>query len=118
MSSVDKKLLPPPYIRVVILEEYEGQEDDFIGVVALNDFGIASMRISIRTEQGELIECGDANPFPDDPELWEFYPTVRVPAGTALVVQAVATDCMGGIGVGCERKMLGESDDGGLGPDK
>ena len=102
-----ENLLPPPYIMYLSLEAYEGQGDDFIGVVAYHDFGIHAMHITILDEQGNLIETGEASPFPNDPELWEYLPTIRVPAGTAVTVHVTAIDCMGGVGRRWKSKTLG-----------
>lgn len=91
----------------VSLEGYEGQGDDFIGIVAYHDFGIHAMHITILDERGRRIESGEADPFPDNPELWDYIPTERVPPGTTLTVHVTAIDCMGGIGRGWESKTLG-----------
>jgi hypothetical protein len=100
-------LLPPPYIVHLGLEAYEGQGDDFIGIVASHDFGIYSMHITILDDRGNLIENGEASPYPENPELWEFLPTARVPLGTPVTVHVTAIDCMDGIGRRWERKTLG-----------
>ena len=103
-----KNLLPPPFILGVILEYYEGQDDDFIGVHVLHDFGIHAMHISIMDEQGNLIESGEVEPYDENPELWEYYPEVRVPTGTRVIAQVTAMDCMCGIAVGRTAKIIGE----------
>ena len=106
---VQENLLPPPCIMYIFLEGYEGQGDDFIGIVAFHDFGIASMRILILDEWGGVIESGEASPYPDDPELWEYLPTARVPLGTPVTVHVTATDCIDGIGRRWGSKTLGEA---------
>ncbi len=103
-------VLPPPEIQFISLFDYEGQGDDFIGVDAYHEFGIASMRITIHDDQGCLIETGDAEPYEDRPNLWWFFPEVLIPLGTKVIVHVTAMDCMGGIGTRCERKTLGEDD--------
>ena len=65
-------LLPVPRIMCISLHAYEGQEDDFIGIVAHHDFGIHAMHITILDEDGNRIECGEASPFSYDPELWGY----------------------------------------------
>ena len=107
LSLREENLLPPPFIKFISLFAYEGQEDDYIGVVACHDFGIHDMHITILDGQGRRIESGEVFPFPDNPELWEYAPTARVPAGTAVTVHVTAIDCMGGIGRGWESKTLG-----------
>jgi hypothetical protein len=103
-------LLPPPEIQLIALHAYQGQGDDFIGISAYHDFGIAWMSVSIRDDQGRLIEEGDASPYDNPPDLWWFLPEVRVPLGTPVTVRVTAVDCMGGLGTGSVRKTLGEDD--------
>lgn len=94
----------------ILLDAYEGQGDDFIGVVAYHDFGIHSMYITIRDGEGKLIENGEMSPYPENPDLWEYLPKARSPLGTKVIVQVTAMDCMGGIGRGWVRKILGEDE--------
>lgn len=106
LPFVSEKLLPSPQILAISLEQYEGHAHDFIGIVALHDFGIHAMDITIQDDQGNLIERGPVIPYPDDPELWEYVPTACVPSGTFVIVQVVATDCMGGVAVSREYKTI------------
>ena len=101
-----ENLLPCPIILAIFLESYEGQGDNFIGIVALHDFDIYAMEVSIRDDQGNLIERGEASRYPEDPELWEYLLTARIPAGTSVDVKVVATDCMGGVGVARDYKRI------------
>jgi hypothetical protein len=103
-------VLPPPQIELISLYDYEGQGDDSIGIDAYHDFGIADMHITILDDQGNRIEDGDAYPYTDHPNLWWFFPEVRIPLGTSVIVHVTATDCMGGVGRGSKRKTLGEDD--------
>jgi|WetSurMetagenome_2_1015567.scaffolds.fasta_scaffold422871_2 hypothetical protein len=103
-----KDLLPPPSIMTISLEGYAGQGEDLIGVVIFHDFGIHAVHISIRDEHGNLIENGEVTPCPDDPICWEYYPTALVTAGTPVIVEVVAEDCMGSLAVWQEGKTLGE----------
>ena len=105
-----EEVLPPPEIQLIALYDYDGQGDDFIGIIAYHEFGIHSMRITIHDDQGNLIEAGDAYPYDDNPNLWSFFPEVRVPLGTPVTVHVTAMDCIGGIGRGWERKTLGEDE--------
>jgi hypothetical protein len=101
-------VLPPPAIELISLDAYEGQGDDFIGVDAYHDFGIAAMHITILDDQGNRIEAGDAYPYEDHPNLWWFFPEVRMPLGTSLIVHVTAVDCIGGVGTCWIGKTLGE----------
>jgi heme/copper-type cytochrome/quinol oxidase subunit 2 len=105
-----EEVLPPPEIQLISLFDYTGQGDDFIGVDAYHEFGIHSMRITIQDDHGNRIEDGDAYPYDDNPNLWWFFPEVRVPLGTKVVVRVTAMDCMGGFGTTQARKTLGEND--------
>lgn len=103
-------VLPPPEIQLIALHAYEGQGDDFIGVDAYHEFGIASMKIKILDAKGHLIEDGHAYPYDDYPNLWWFFPEVRVPLGEAVTVHVTAMDCMGGLSTRWVRKTLGEDE--------
>jgi hypothetical protein len=103
-------LLPPPEIQFISLFDYQGQGDDFIGVHAYHEFGIAAMYITIVDDQGNRAEVGNAYPYDENPNLWWFFPEVRVPLGTLVTVYVTAIDCMGGIGTRWIRKTLGEED--------
>jgi hypothetical protein len=99
---ISKGALVPPDIACISLEGYRGQDDDFIGIMVFHDFGIASLNVTILDDRGNRIESGDAFPYPDNPELWWFLPTVQVPSGITVNVQVTAIDCMGGI---CTRRI-------------
>lgn len=105
---LSKTLLPPPQIPSICLETYEGLggDNDYIGITVWHDFGIGEMNLTIRDEEGNLIEQGPVYPFDDNPELWDYLPTEAVLAGTSVIVQVVATDCMGGVTVSREYKRI------------
>jgi hypothetical protein len=103
---VYERLLASPCVHAIYLEDYHGQEGDFIGVMATGDFGIPGVHIFLWDEQGSLIEKGWGFPFPADPEIWCFVPKVTVRAGTRVTVQVVVTDHLGGIGVLQESKVI------------
>jgi hypothetical protein len=103
-----KHLLVAPSIGFIALDGYMGQGDDYIGFVAAHDFGIHSMHITILDDQGHVIESGQASPFLEDPNGWEYLPQACVPSGTTVTVQITAVDCMGGIGRAWESKTLEE----------
>ena len=103
-------LLVAPSIGFIALDEYTGQGDDYIGLVASHDVGIHSMHIRIVDDQGNWIESGEMSPFLEDPNAWEYFPQVCVPPGTTVIVQVTAVDRMGGIGIRWERKTLGDDE--------
>jgi hypothetical protein len=105
-------VLPPPFIALIFLDEYNGQdpEKDYIAAEVYHDFGIASMNITIRDLQGNQIESGEMMPFLNNPQHLDYLPTVHVPLGTKVIVHVTATDCMGGVGRAWQRRTLGEDD--------
>jgi hypothetical protein len=103
-------VLVPPDIACILLDAYEGQDDDFIGIMIFHDFAIASVQVAIRDLQGSRIESGDACLFPENPELWSYLPAVPVPTGTTMIVQVTVMDCMGGVGTRWSKKTMGEEE--------
>ncbi len=103
-----KHLLAPPSIGCISLENYLGRDDDYIVFMVSHDFGIRSMCVTILDEHGEVIESGEASPFREDPNGWDYSPQADVPPGTSVTVQITAVDNMGGIGRIWARKTMGE----------
>jgi hypothetical protein len=101
-------LLPPPCIMVVSLEDYNGGEGDFIGIVVFHDFGIHRLHVTVLDEAGRRIEGGDAIRCPDDPEIWAYLPAVRLSPGRTVTVQVAAMDRLRGVGLCQETKTMGE----------
>ena len=91
-------LLPPPKIEIIELSCYQGKPDDLIFLATSNDFGIWNVHIVVRDEAGNVIESGDAAPFEDAPDCWDYMVTVSVPAGTHVTVCAAATDQFWNVG--------------------
>lgn len=100
--------LLPPDVAAICLESYEGlgDDNDYIGVAVWHDYYIGDLQLTIRDDQGNLIEGGPLYPFDNNPELWDYLPTEPVPAGTTVVVQVVATDCMGDVTVSRAYKTI------------
>jgi hypothetical protein len=48
---------------------------------------------------GASVESGDTFEEPVGPDFWDYFATVAVASGTTVIVQAVATDHLGGVGV-------------------
>jgi hypothetical protein len=103
-------LLPLPDIMCLALDAYEGHGDDFIAVVALHEFGIHGMHISIWDDLGNRIESGEVFPEHKCPEMWDYLTTARVPCGTTVIVEVTAVDCMGGVRMCRESRTMGEDD--------
>lgn len=91
-------LLAPPRVEAIELHFYQGQVDDQVMLWVTSDFGLACVSVAILDEQGNVIERGEADPFPDSDEYWSYVAQVAVPAGTSVIVQAAAIDCLGAAG--------------------
>jgi hypothetical protein len=50
-------------------------------------------------DQGNAIESGDAFEEPVGSGFWDYFANVAVASGTTVIVQAIATDHLGGVGV-------------------
>jgi len=92
------ELLPPPRIEVIELTSYQGNIGDLIFLATSTDFGIWNLHVVIRDDKGNVIESGNASPFEDAPDCWDYIATVDVPSGTSLTVYATATDVFWGVG--------------------
>jgi hypothetical protein len=92
------ELLPSPKIEVIELTNYQGDLGDPIFLATSTDFGIWKLHVVIRDDKGNVIESGDAAPFEDAPDCWEYVATTDVPSGTFVVVYATATDGLWGMG--------------------
>jgi len=91
-------LLPPPKIDMIELTSYKGQVNDLILLATSDDFGMSNLHVVIQDDQGNLIESGDASQFDDCSDCWDYMTTASVPSGTCVIVSAVATDCLWGVG--------------------
>ncbi|MGE5373580.1 MAG: hypothetical protein ACM3XO_00890 [Bacteroidota bacterium] len=65
--DLDETLLASPCVHAIYLEDYHGQADDFIGVMATGDFVIPGVHIFLWDEQGGLIEKGWGGSVPGRP---------------------------------------------------
>jgi|KBSSwiStaDraftv2_1062776.scaffolds.fasta_scaffold34043_3 hypothetical protein len=96
--TTSPELLPPPKIEVIELTNYQGNIGDLIFLATSADFGIWNLHVVIRDDKGNVIESGDASPFEDAPDCWDYVATVAVPSGTSVTVYATATDRFWGVG--------------------
>ena len=96
--ATSPELLPPPKIEVIELSSYQGNIGDPIFLATSTDFGIWKLRVIIRDDKGDIIESGDAAPFEDASDCWEYIASDSVPSGTAVTVYATATDGFWGVG--------------------
>ena len=95
------ELLPSPKIEVIELTNYQGNLGDPIFLATSTDFGIWKLHVVIRDDKGNIIESGDAAPFEDAADCWEYIVTVAVPSCTSVTVYATATDGFWGVSALC-----------------
>ena len=57
-------------------------------------------------DQGNVIEGGDAFEEPVGSGFWDYFANVAVPSGTTVIVQAVATDPLRGVGALSQSKTI------------
>lgn len=91
-------LLPPPRIETLHLMNYEGHVNDLILLAISTEFGVGNLHITIRDDQRNIIESDDGFEDPLGSGIWNYLTTREVPSGTTVIVQAVATDNLGGVG--------------------
>ena len=96
--TTSPELLPPPKIEVIELTNYQGNIGDLIFLATSADFGIWNLHVVIRDNKGNVIESGDASPFEDAPDCWDYVVRVALPSGTSVTVYATATDRFWGVG--------------------
>jgi len=97
-----------PTISNVDVLAYNGQVGDLISIMAGDDFGVATVHVSIidNDNGGNVIENGNAVETAAGSGLWVYTATDVVPAGTELTVNVVATDRPGGTAVTAKPKFL------------
>jgi len=97
-----------PTIDNVDVSTYTGQVGNLITISARDDFGVATVHVSItdNDNSGNMIESGNAVETAAGSGLWVYTATATVPAGTELTVNVVATDRPGGTAVTAKPKFL------------
>ncbi len=89
------------------LSAYTGKVDDVIKIKANNDFGVASVHVTINNLQtGVPIESGNALETGLGSGLWLYTATSATPAEIEVQVNVVATDRPGGTAVDSRIKAL------------
>jgi len=95
-----------PSISNVDLSAYTGSVEDIIKVNALDDFGVASVLVTItNADNDELIEAGNAVESAPGSGLWTYSVSEAV-TETNVKVSVVATDRPGGTAVSAKTKSL------------
>ncbi|QHS61055.1 hypothetical protein [Chitinophaga agri] len=83
-----------PVVESIDTTKYLGGIGDVITVRAYDDFKLVSVKVSIRTAAGAVIEAGDAI-LQDNGLDWTYTATVDNAAAPGSVITAIATDTPG-----------------------
>lgn len=92
-------LLLPPDILQIDLSDYDGQAGGCIFIAPASDAGSIKVYVSIRGEQGNLIESSRAIPIAPGAQEWGCAAIEPVPSGATVTVSVTAVDCVGGVRV-------------------
>jgi hypothetical protein len=96
-----------PSITDTDLSAYNGLVGDVIKIMATDDFGVASVHITIsKAQTGETIESGNAIETGLGSGLWLYTATSAAPAETDVQINVVAADRPGGTAVESRIKSL------------
>jgi hypothetical protein len=98
-------LLFPPRIEMLWPDLFlRGDKMDGLIQVNTSDvFGIVHIYMTLRDEAGTLLESGLAMHDETCEGYWGYIPSVNLPAGTSVIVRAVAMDELGGMGIASEK---------------
>ena len=83
--------LKPPEIRNIDISGFHGHEGDKILVTAVDNFKVVRVQVEIATEEGRILEAGDAAPTAD-PEIWAYTVGAEYESTRGLVARAFAWD--------------------------
>ena len=84
--------LNPPKVHEIDAPKYKGATDSPIHVWATDDFRVASVEVMIIDGNGTELETGNAQPLPQDPELFVYKTTFQNLAVDGTIIRATATD--------------------------
>jgi hypothetical protein len=87
--------LKKPVIKPLDLFEYKGRVGDLILIQASDEIGLASLEVTIDSNDGTLIESGQAVESAPGTGKWTYMATVPVPYGTDIFIEVVAVDYAG-----------------------
>ena len=85
----------PPVVQDIVTSAYHGVVGNPLDVRAYDDFEVVGVTVTIRDTTNAVLEQGPAALVND---LWRYTATTAVAAGTAVTIEAVATDRPGNTG--------------------
>ena len=96
-----------PTLNEVDLSTYKGKAGDLIKIKALDDFGVASVHVTLtQVSGGTPIEGGYAVETAAGSGQWVYTATVSVSAGSNVNFNVVATDRPGGTAIETQSKSV------------
>ncbi len=95
-----------PTIDSLDLSGYTGQVHEPIHVIARDDFGVASVSVSIADQTGHVIDAGNAVETAAGSGHWVYTAGATIATGITVMVSAIATDRPGGTAVKTANKTI------------
>ena len=95
-----------PTVDNVDLSAYNGQVNELISVMARDDFGVATVFVSIADQTGHVIDAGNAVETAVGSGYWVYSATATIATGITITVSAIATDRPGGTAVKTANKTI------------
>ena len=87
--------LKKPVVKPLDLFQYKGRVGDPILIEARDEVAISSLEVTIDSDEGALIESGQAVESAPGTGKWTYKATVTVPLGTDIFIDVVAVDHAG-----------------------
>ena len=103
-------LLRPPKIELLYPDLWvnDGHLDGIIHINTSEYFGVLNVYVVLEDDQGHRLESDYAIDTDDVENSWGYFPSVPLPAGSTVIVRAVASDALGGLSIAEEKVMLTE----------
>jgi hypothetical protein len=94
-------LLRPPRIETLYpsLQLLDGRLSGILQIQTSDEFGIVYVYVTLRDEQGDLIEDDYAMRNPIYEDHWGYMPSAPLPFGGRVIAQVIASDSLGATGV-------------------
>jgi hypothetical protein len=99
-----------PKIKPLYLSDYKGRVGDPIQIHATDKVGIVDLQVTIDSNQGVLIESGNAVESAPGTGRWTYTATTAIPLGTDILIEVVALDRAGNRTKLNETPRVGEDD--------
>lgn len=87
--------LKKPVIQPLFLSQYKGRVGDPILIHATDEVGLARLEVTLNSDNGTLIESGQAVESVPGTGKWIYVATMDVPYGTEIFIEVAALDHAG-----------------------